>query len=195
MAKANDTVIKNFVRPKQQHLDKKVAEYWANLAVWDKEEALILVTGENPLFIEECRQRGDTYAVKKQWHQRQEIGPHLSKHTDIDSDYGIAKPPRSPADWIAVFDLVNVPVPSVLRKAVEKYKHPTPKIDKLLSTREKNTYLKLIAAMAVHGYGRSDGNFAGLAPKIEADTQKIGNRVSDDTIAKILKDAAIFVEK
>lgn len=62
-------------------------------------------------------------------------------------------------------------------------------------SRSRNTFLKIIAAMARSGYGRKDLlTPIGFSQELEAETQGIGHPVSDATILNILKEANEYME-
>jgi hypothetical protein len=77
-------------------------------------------------------------------------------------------------------------------RALEQSFEPEPKIDqeKALSSRERDTLLKLIAAMAKEGYKHDPTNKTKSAVSdILADAQRAGLSVSDQTIRDKLKEA------
>lgn len=62
--------------------------------------------------------------------------------------------------------------------------------DESLSTKERNTLLKVIVGMAIKGYAYDPASAKNDAPKeIETDIAKLGISVTDDTIRKYLKEA------
>ena len=63
-----------------------------------------------------------------------------------------------------------------------------------LSTKERNTLLKMVVAMAIKGYSYDPASAKSEAAKeIETDIDALGMSVSDDTIRKYLKEAVATV--
>ncbi|QDL39337.1 hypothetical protein [Rhodoferax sediminis] len=86
-----------------------------------------------------------------------------------------------------LFDL-----PSILRFEAERTEGMTSKQldEKSLSTRERDTLLKLVIGMAVKGYNYDSAAAKSRAPKeIADDLADLGIGVSDDTVRKYLKQA------
>ncbi len=79
-------------------------------------------------------------------------------------------------------------------KEIHECKDRDAKVEKALGTRERETVLKIIIAMAVKGYSydpktqRSD-----KIKDIENDTDACGVRVTDDTIRRYLREAAALL--
>lgn len=68
--------------------------------------------------------------------------------------------------------------------------------EKSLGTRERETLLKLIAGMAVDGYGYDPKASKSPVPKeIESSLSQLGISITDDTIRKWLKEAAELLPK
>jgi hypothetical protein len=66
--------------------------------------------------------------------------------------------------------------------------------DESLSTKERNTLLKIIVGMAIKGYAYDPASAKNDAPKeIESDIAKLGMSVTDDTIRKYLKEAVEMI--
>jgi len=77
------------------------------------------------------------------------------------------------------------------RKAIEASEQGT---EKILSTTERNTLLKIIGVMSEKGYGHDLGKPYEAAKDIQKDAEVLGIKISDDTIANKLMEAKKIME-
>ena len=121
---------------------------------------------------------------------------------DRDLEIEIQKYGHQVADWKTLYDQVNRELDKVTAEYASFREEQTRtaaagsplKKSKSAETRRTNTLLKIIAGVAFDVYGWRPG-ISGSAPKdIEDATNRIGARVSEDTVRNTLADAADFVD-
>ena len=194
----------------KQEAEKTRADFdhWSKMAGWTLEEATTLSFGKAPEFV--------NWDKVKANHGQASFADDYSKRRSLLLRAQEAKELPvliSPAEFVAWAEQTGVALPQELvdavratagriedrrslaaerdelREEVKRLKEEAAR-EKPLSTRERETYQKIILGMAIKGYGYNPTEGRSDRPReIADDLATLGISVSDDTVRQKLKDA------
>jgi hypothetical protein len=173
-------------------------EYWAKLTRWTEAQAAALLLGVNPNRAE-MRGRID-YSFSDALDR--EYAGLLGLTTNASFNGPVIR--NTPQEWIAWAVHMELPVPSILSAAVTKFAPPPsqkepPEVEVAkdeLDPRERASLLKLVAGLAWSAY-RFDPSAkrSTVVPELHNECLNLGIEISDDTIRRLLGEAAQYLQK
>ena len=199
----------------KQEAEKDRADfvYWSKIPRWTLEEATALSFGKGPEFVNSDKveaYRGQS-SFADDYSKRLSFLLHAQEAGELTVSI-------SPAEFISWAEQTGIALPQdlvdavratvgriedrrsltaerdELREEVKRLKEEAAR-NKPLSTRERETFLKIILGMAIEQYGYNPKSGRSDAPKkIADDFATLGISVSDDTVRQKLKDAFDTVE-
>lgn len=99
-----------------------------------------------------------------------------------------------PPDMLAGLNVLTIDRNSFDTWVTENFEDTSPIPDKPLGTTERATLLKLVIGMAIKGYNHDPAASKSTSPKeIADDLAALGMTITDDTVRKYLKQAALTV--
>lgn len=176
-------------------------EYWVTVPKYTPDEALMLLCGLRPGSIS-----ADFYSkMFDERKQSRELAPiiYLSKQNNLlvrhftenqdKTNYILREELKS---WIDDFSIeVHPDFYNALTSAIESFDKKTKPV-KELSSVERDTLLKLIAAMSYEQYGYNPGEQRSKATSaIQSDLNSVGIEMDTSTILRWLREASKFIEE
>lgn len=172
-------------------------KFWANLSRWTLEEAAALTINRDPKkFIDPVVGKGLLEKDPKVEHYH-----YVQEHIKRAVQAGELTDPVQPGVYVAWAKKRNLDFPEALAKLVpaaaadnqntpaKTTRKPADKNQTALM-RERNTLLKLFFCAAVDGYGYDPkAERSPTAKEMESAFERLGIRISDDTIRKYLNEA------
>jgi hypothetical protein len=159
--------------------------YWSKAAYWTIEEGTALSCGFEPRIVTSAWVQQCDPPFKKKYDSLKSLAQRAR-------DTGELTEPITPAGYIKWVKSIDEPFNPELEKAVHsRTRNKTSAgCEDPLHPRTKNSYLKMILAMAVGGYGFDPAKPGPIPKDIQTEIAAIGHSLSDDTIRAILTDAA-----
>ena len=172
-------------------------KFWANLSRWTLEEAVALTINRDPKkFIDPAVGKGLLEKDPKVEHYH-----YVQEHIKRSVQAGELTDPVQPGVYVAWAQKRDLNFPEALAKLVpaaqadnqnapaKPARKPADKNQTALM-RERNTLLKLFFCAAVDGYGYDPkAERSPTAKEMESAFERLGIRISDDTIRKYLNEA------
>lgn len=172
-------------------------KFWANLSRWTLEEAVALTLNRDPKrFIDPAVGKGLLEKDPKVEHYH-----YVQEHIKRAVQAGELTDPVQPGVYVAWAQKRDLGFPEALAKLVpaavaDNQNAPTKPVKKPADKnqtalmRERNTLLKLFFCAAVDGYGYDPkAERSPTAKEMESAFERLGIRISDDTIRKYLNEA------
>ncbi len=165
--------------------------YWKKMAYWDINEAIYLTFNICP--------ESDYNPPKEYSKKHSPTSQQVQKLGNIARRAIKSKEltdPVKPSDYIQWLRHIKVDIPEQLNELLVQKKTNTVKtdIEKPLHTKEKETLLKMIAGMAVDGYGYDPAAKKSPIPsEISSGLAEQGISLDTDTVRKWLKEAAQII--
>src|SRR5262245_8659897 len=165
-------------------------EHWGKAAYWKLDEAIALSFGKAPEQVtwERVEPHVKNSLFASEYQRRRDLVLRAAVSRILHEP---TKPEKFLA-WAKRFDLSIPPALDELQSQLQVAATPrTAKPEKSLSTRERESLLKLVIGMAVGGYGYDVKASRSVQPStIVDDLAKIGLPLDADTVRKWLKEAA-----
>lgn len=192
--------------------------YWAKMGTWEWDEVTALSLGRNPLVVkprvfEDYRYRDSPFA--KVYAQQRELirrsalwsgtiitSPHdfyeWAKAYEIELPVGLVEQLElfaKPVDWkknYQVLDKQRVELEARIKELETQLAAKPTKVEKELSTTERNTLLKILYAVAKVEYGFTPDVRGTAASDIEKAVNEVGLSIDVDTVRSWLKKSAEY---
>ena len=171
-------------------------KFWARKSIWTPDEAALLSLGFVPtdsvvgMFEKLDDQSSLKCLLLKEFSERFNLIIDANRSGELNAD-------GNPVDLLKWFIRLEFELPKGLAETVfriqttERFEKPSGVQESQYSDREKQTLLKLVAAMAVGGYGFNPASSRNPATKdIQSDLDQLGIGLDQKTILKWLREAA-----
>lgn len=180
-------------------MDEKEAKDWAQLPLWGTEQAALFSLGYNfePSLYDDLLRFSSKpsamFDLLSVLYVRLRNLKAAQKASQLNKE-------DTPINFLKHFDKMEWRVPEKLRKNIEEYsrnitRENSPK-ERKLGSQERETLLKLIAAMACEQYGfNPEEKRSSSIRRIRDDIEEIGETMDSKTIRKWLIEAVKFVDK